>query len=593
MKPVGLAMDIPAIPFRGAMSTEGSGTERVAESRSRGFWVAVVAIVLLGGSLRFWALDSGLPHLMTRPDELDVVMRTLKPARGEFDMGWSAYPSSYIYLCWAWGSTGLTIGQLLGIHPAQSYLKAFRRNPERIFLIERALSAAAGSAAVLFLMLMVRAGMTPRARDPSSAEGSACLRGAELVNGTALIAGILLATNFLHARDSHALKPDIMLSLTVVLALAAMLPLARSASLRRGAVAGAAVGAAMAAKYPGVLLFLPLYAAALLGSSQRGWRRCLPASAICAGLAAVALFLASSPFLVFNPESREMLESMVRLAFPQIFAASPEAMARATRAFGVQGAGESDWLAGLVYHASFSLRYGAGLLPALLAPIALLWGLASRRTLPLLGALFFLFYYGVMSASPALYARYLTPVMPVLALLEAAMLCDLADRFFERRRAIVLMVATVLLAAEPLASAIQHNRLASMTDTRLLATQWLEQNVPAGSRLRVLGAQYWNWGDPQIPARLKSVHVEPTSEAMSEAGVQYLLTHDHWLFSSTLDPEIIDALTPRLEALVEFDPASPRGGEAVFETFDAYYIPIHGFRNVRRPGPHIRIYAFE
>jgi hypothetical protein len=530
---------------------------------------------------------------MTRPDELDVVMRTLEPARGEFDMGWSAYPSSYIYLCWAWGSTGLTIGQLLGIHPAQSYLKAFRRNPERIFLIERTLSATAGSAAVLLLMLMVRAGMTPRARDPSGEEGSPSLRGGELANSAALVAGVLLATNFLHARDSHAIKPDILLSLTVVVALAAMLPLARSGSLRSGAVAGAAVGAAMAAKYPGILLFPPLYAAALLGSSQHGWRRCLPASAICAGLAAAGVFLASSPFLVFNPESREMLESIVRLAFPQVFASSPEAMARATRAFGVQGAGEPDWLAGLVYHARFSLRYGAGLLPALLAPIALLWGLASRRTLPLLGALFFLVYYTVMSASPALYARYLTPVMPVLALLEAMMLCDLAGRFFERRRAIVLTAATLLLAAEPLAGAIHHNRLAATTDTRLLATQWLEQNVSAGSRLLVLGASYWHWGDPQIPPRLKSVRVEPTAEAMSEAGVQYLVTHDHWLFSSTLDPEIIGALTPQLEALVEFDPASPAGGEAVFEAFDAYYIPIHGFRSVRRPGPHIRIYAFE
>ena len=184
--------------------------------------------------------------------------------------------------------------------------------------------------------------------------------------------------------------------------------------------------------------------------------------------------------------------------------------------------------------------------------------------------------------------------MPVLALLEAAMLCALAGRLFERRsRAVVLSVATLLLAAEPLASAIHHNRLASTTDTRLLATQWLEQNLPAGSRLLVLGAKYWRWGDPQIPARLKSVHVEPTAEAMSEAGVQYLLTHDHWLFSSTLDPEIVNALTPRLKPLVEFEPASPAGGEAIFEAFDAYYIPIHGFRKVRRPGPHIRIYAFE
>jgi 4-amino-4-deoxy-L-arabinose transferase-like glycosyltransferase len=565
----------------------------VDTARSRGFWAAVVAIVLLAGLLRFWALDSGLPHLMTRPDELDVVMRTLEPARGEFDLGWSVYPSSYIYLCWAWGSAGLTVGQLLGVHPAQSYLQAFRRNPERLIWIGRVLSALAGTAAVLVLMLMVRAGMASRARDPTTDEGSPSTSGRELAGAAALVAGILLATNFLHARDSHAFKPDVLLSLTVVVALAAMLPLARGGSLRSSIIAGATAGASIAAKYPGVLLLVPLYAAAVLGSSQRGWRRCLPVSAIWAGLAAATIFLASSPFLVFNPESREMLESIVRLAFPQIFAASPEAMARATRAFEVTHAGEPDWLAGLVYHASFSLRYGAGLLPALLAPVALLWGLVSRRTLPLLAALFFLVYYAVMSASPALYARYMTPLMPVLALLEAALLCALAERFLRRRRLALLAAATLLLAVEPLVSAIQHNRIASETDTRLLATEWLRENVAPGSRLLVLGTVYWGWGEPQLPPRRRAVRVEPTAEAMAAAGVQHLVTHDHRLFSSSVDPEILQRLAPRLEPLAEFDPASPGADEAVFEELDAYYIPIHGFQSVTRPGPHIRIYAFE
>jgi hypothetical protein len=50
------------------------------------------------------------------------------------------------------------------------------------------------------------------------------------------------------------------------------------------------------------------------------------------------------------------------------------------------------WWDGLAYHARFSLRYGVGLLPTLLAPLAVVWGLASRRPAAVLPACFLLVY---------------------------------------------------------------------------------------------------------------------------------------------------------------------------------------------------------
>lgn len=46
--------------------------------------------------------------------------------------------------------------------------------------------------------------------------------------------------------------------------------------------------------------------------------------------------------------------------------------------------------------------------------------------------------------------------------------------------------------------------------------------------------------------------------------------------------------------LAEFDPAASADAPlAVFEENDAYYIPVHGFDRVSRPGPLVRIYAFD
>ncbi len=542
---------------------------------ARLYRVSAVAILVLAALLRFWALDSGLPNIRTRPDETEVIQSTLGPARGDFDVDWVVYPSAYIYACWIWGEVGLRAGQALGVVPAGDYAKVLRRSPEHVYLIQRVFSAAAGVAAVWLLMVLARR---------------------SLGEAPALVAGLLLATCFLHVRDSHAAKPDVLLSLVVLVALLSMIPLARRASLGNGLLAGIGVGVAMAAKYPGVVLLVPAYAAAVMGSEARGWRRWLPAPAIAAGAAAALFFVATSPYLVLNRESVAMIRRVLGFVFPDLFLESiAEEQARSIRPFEAPEPseyGSPEWWGTLLYHARFSLWYGMGMLPTLLAPLAVAWGFASRRPLCVLAATFAVAYYLVVGVSPAMMARYMTPLLPVLLLLEAGMLFDAARRYAGSRALPVLALATLVLVAEPLASALAHNRIAARTDTRVLATRWLGEHLAPGTRLGTHGARFWIWGSPMVPRGVKIVQARHGAAALEEAGVRYVMTHDHELFWSTVDPDLIESLSPRLTLLAEF---APFGEEArpIFETADAFYIPFHGFSGVQRPGPTVRIYAFE
>jgi len=199
--------------------------------------------VLLAAGLRFWAIDFGLPHPRTRPDEEVVVERTALPARGEFDLKWGTYPSAYVYLCWAWGTLGLKIGQAFDALPMGDYAAVLRDHFDRIILVDRVFSALVGTAAVAVLIALARHSF-----------------GA----GVALGAGILLTTNFLHARDSHAVKPDALLSLVILVALGAMAPLARASTTARAVVVGVVVGLAVAVKYPAVFLLGIAYLAAYM-----------------------------------------------------------------------------------------------------------------------------------------------------------------------------------------------------------------------------------------------------------------------------------------------------------------------------------------
>src|SRR3989442_14491107 len=84
-----------------------------------------------------------------------------------------------------------------------------------------------------------------------------------------------------------------------------MVPLARGTTLRRAAVAGLAVGLTLAVKYPAVILLVPGYVAAALGSPARGWRRLVPAPAAGGRAVAPAGLPLRSPSLVPNPPRRE------------------------------------------------------------------------------------------------------------------------------------------------------------------------------------------------------------------------------------------------------------------------------------------------
>ena len=345
----------------------------------------------------------------------------------------------------------------------------------------------------------------------------------------------------------------------------------------------------MGMKYPAVLLLLPAYVAAVMGSDARGLRRLLPGAAIAAGLGAAASFLATSPDLFFNPETRNKVLSIVVLVFPQAFPHVTETGGVPQGMVDIPTA-PSFWH-GYAYHAAFSLRYGIGLLPTLLVVPALVWGCVSRRPLALLSVVCAVSYFLVVGASPALLARYMTPIVPLLLLLIAGMVAAAARRLPDAAsRRIFLTVATLVLAAEPLWSIVAHNRVAARADTRVQASAWLGANLPRGTRVAMVGTEFWGYGEPAAPPGIEITRSKLDGAALDATGARYVVAHDHPLFSSRIDPEALERVAPRLRLLAEFDPFTGPREDAVFEPADAYYIPTHGFGAVSRPGPHVLIY---
>ncbi len=464
---------------------------------------------------------------------------------------------------------------------SDDYAQVWKQEPARLHAIGRALSALAGVATVALVMVCTRRALGLAA---------------------ALVAGSWLAVCFLQVRDAHALKPDVLMGLFVTATIAASVALAKRPTLRSGAIAGLCVGAAAAAKYNGIVAATPVCAAAWLGAPERGpgslgalggLRRLLSPPLIAAGAAAAFFFAATSPFVLLNPAALEMLQRNLSVVIPG--SVDPLPAAAASGLAGFEGPTAPEWAArfgpfgSVVYHAAFSLRYGIGLLPTLVAPLAVIWGLLSGVWLARLAAILCIAWYGVVSLSPVMLSRYVTPMVPALAILEAGLLVAAVRRYWAGRPALAIALGAALLAAEPLWSAVQYDRLAARTDTRVLAADWLRARAASGSRVAIAGTRFWAWGAPQLPPGLRRVGLGG-ADRIDARRVDYLLTHDHELFWSSVDPTLLGRNASRLELVADFDPRAGATGEPVFEKNDAYYIPIHGFSGVSLPGPRVRIY---
>jgi hypothetical protein len=113
----------------------------MTRSRAASYWTAFAVIVGMAAILRFWGLDMGLPHLMTRPDEEVILVETRAPATGTFDLKYGIYPSAYIFLSWGWGELGHAALKAAGLNKAVSYAQAIAETTWRILIVLRALSA--------------------------------------------------------------------------------------------------------------------------------------------------------------------------------------------------------------------------------------------------------------------------------------------------------------------------------------------------------------------------------------------------------------------------------------------------------------------
>ena len=542
--------------------------------------LALAGVMLLAAFLRFWGLWYGLPHPLARPDEEIVVGHAVDLALGRPDRSSFPYPEltyfvdpvrgrviredvTYAYpypnlvyfmdaaALGAWKTVGGWLGSYRSADDFLADLTVAHRGLQ--YKIGRTVGAICGIGTVLAAYLAAFYGYRRQS--------------------VALLAALLVAVNFLHARDSHYATVDVPMTFFLTLSLAFALKTGVTQARRDALLASGLAGLAASAKFNGaaaVVATVVTVGRRFFGppSTRRRWW--VIATLAIAAVVMIAVFAITSPYCIRDYKIVHLgLRIQRRVLFDTVATPAWQIMATSTLP------GAFGWV-GFV-------AIGAGILRAV-------W---KRRLADVALLAFIVPTFLSMAWMTWVLPRYPLPLIPALCVLAA----EASIAVLPARRPLLWGSALgAILVIPPLSRSVAYDRLASRTDTRIFASDWGAQHIPAGSRMTVCrgyGAPVVNT-DVRTPPAFDPVLILPCDLAkIRETGARYLVTHSHpsILFFAPTD-ETQRWLTEHARMLATFSPFNVERtmNQSCFYPGDAFYLPWCDFGGVERGGPIVTIW---
>lgn len=533
--------------------------------------------VLIGAILRYWGIGFGAPltsNLYIRPDESLVIVS-----------GALGIPSTYAYPAFFLELSALVF-RLMGGDPATG----FGLDPTPYYLAVRIMAALFGSATVLLVFLIAK----------------------RVLDGPwPAMAAMAYAVSPLAVRDAHYAVtdiPSVCFQTAVVWFALRYINAEPARAAREFWLAALVLGLSMNTKYAGVLLATVLISAVWMRTKRTGEAPPWGGLAGAAG-GLVALFAAINPFLIMNfARAWKEIWSIVEVLY-------------------LWQPGDPPWtLSFAMWQVVKPLGQGSGgWTGAALAVAAMGYAAWKRDQILLLIAQpvvsTFLVLLPFQHTVPY---RYLLPALPCIAILAVAVFARLP----RLPRPLVIGVAAVALIGVELTTSVRLVRLLGKPDSRTVAGDWIQQNIPRTLPIVWLGGPecepqfiesvesverriefaYRRYG--QFSGAIVSAPYEMMRRAKQEAGVQgwevyrnpppgQLPAQEFAMITSEYPLRMTRFKLPvPAGELEDLRPAqlfrALRQKEGVCEDFeldliDAWFLPFRPLGCVERPGPNLTV----
>jgi len=463
-------------------------------------WPCLLIAVSL--ALNLWGITYGLPERYY-PDEGRMVNHALAFGMGDLNPHYFNYPALGMYLLFALYGAFFTVGRVAGLfQSAADFQLLFFSNPTAFYLIGRAANALAGAGVVALVYKLGKEAFHDRK--------------------IGLLSGAIVATLSYFVFYTHFIVTDILQLLFILGGYIFIVRISRNGRTKDYLWAGALTGLGIATKYSPVLLFAPLLLAHVFYLSRASGKIGLSRVALpiaLAGLAMSLLFFIGAPYCFIDYTS--FLRS---LQFRSLLGE--------VHTFGT-GSG-SAWLIypRLLFRHPYLLLGGLDLTGFIFLG-GILWAAWKREKEDFLLLAYPLLLYLMMGKWSFGSNRYSLPLVIFLALWGARAIVEAARAIPHlmgsergKRWAVGLLGGFIALAIalSLLNSAFMSYRL-TRKDTRTLAKEWVETNIPPGTAIAVewdteATVQLWETPD-DIRAKIaayetgKAVTIHHASEQMA------------------------------------------------------------------------------
>lgn len=440
----------------------------------------ILIILFFAVLLRVWGLNFGLPYPLHQ-DEPIIVNHAVAYGSGDLNPHFFIVPPLCSYLLFACYIVYLGAGMLLGLFSGtDSFALSFFTDPTHFYLIARVLlGLIPGALAVLLTYILYKKLFASRG---------------------AWYASLVMAVAFLPVANSHYAYGDNMMVMSILLAYVSMANIMKEPSLKNYLTSGAILGLAVGIKYNAGLLVFSFIAAHIAAVNFKGWNAKKTFFSGYLYLAALAALLVFSISILFDWPS--MLEGIQKI-----------------RTMNIHSLGMSFWQ-WAIHHIKFSLTEGMGeylLSAGLLGFLAILW--KEKLSVKVFFFAFPLAYYGHLVFASQRFSRYSLSLVPFLAIGAAFLIFNVLMPLSGKRlwKAAVAVLAAVLVIPTAVKS-VKADALFAAGDTRSISAEWIEENLPAGSKIAVDHTAF-RPRISQTPQQLKDKY-ELTNEQKGLKGVK-------------------------------------------------------------------------
>jgi hypothetical protein len=419
------------------------------------YWqLGILAVIfILALTVRLIGIRYGLPYVYF-PDEAVLVNHAVGFGTGDLNPRYFIYPSLYMYVLFVIYGIGYVGGWLTGMFTSTNDLvRLFFKDPAFFYLPGRLIAAFSGALSVGVVYALAR-----RAYNRS----------------VGLIAAAFLAFSVLHVSYSHYVKTHVPAGLLVIVGLWwAWSIYSGKDGWRHYLIGGLIAGLAASTIYHAGFVLISIIVAHVLrwrDSSSATQIQLLSPKILGAGLASFVAFAFTTPFAILDWSTFKGDITSTAAVFHQ----------------------GGFWERGIAYPFT-SIMDSIGWPVGFVCLAGLAYALVRRQSADIIILSQPLFLGGFLMLFRAKEAQHMLIAFPALCILGAVLIVDFISRLVRPQTLCVPVttLSTILLLYAPAKESFQLSYRLTLPDTRTLAKEWIQRNVPPSSKIAMDSGKYY------------------------------------------------------------------------------------------------------